>query len=228
MSERYARGWATAWFALACPVVLAGLLAWSAPGVVVLFVVGFGVTTALLVGVATSPGNLSSMSVPLVRRALAASARWAVVEVALAVTAIVVPLVALLVIAALVGTSPWVLRHVARRRTAGRPTALKAAPVWRSRKDLDGLTPERIRSLVRRLDVAGLCRAWRSSHALLGEVEGVEARSKVVLLRQAYLDEMERRDAAGFQRWLEADAQASGDPEAFLRPEPHGDGEAAA
>ena len=227
MSDRYARRWATAWFALACPVVLAALVAWSGAGTAVLLVVGFGVTTALLVGVATSPGNLSSMSSSVVKRAVAASARWAVIEVAVAVTATVAPLAALLVIAALVGTSPWGVRVVGRRR-ARRPTRLKAAPVWRSPMELEALTPERIRSLVRRLDVAGLCGAWRSSHALLGEVHDVEGRSKVVLLRQEYLDEMERRDAAGFQRWLDADAQASGDPEAFLRAGSGGDGEVAA
>ncbi|MET0840247.1 MAG: hypothetical protein ABWY19_15815 [Marmoricola sp.] len=227
MSERYAVRWATAWFALACPVVLAGLLVWSAPGVGVLLVVGLGVTTALLVGVATAPGYAAALTGPLLRRTLAASGRWAVVEVAVAVCAIQAPLVALLVIAALVGSSPWARRRIGRRRVSP-PTALRAAPVWRSPQELDGLTPERIRSLVRRLDVAGLCRAWRSSHALLGEVHDVETRTKVVLLRQEYLDEMERRDAAGFQRWLEADAQASGDPEAFLRSGSGGDEEAAA
>ena len=226
MSERYARRWATAWFAVSCPVVLAALLMWSAPGTLVLFVVGFGVTTALLVGVATTPGHLPALRGSLLRRALRAAGRWAVIEVAVAVAAIVAPLVAVLVCAALIGSSPWGLRRLFRRRTAAGPAPLKAAPVWRSPKELEGLTPERIRSLVRRLDVAGLCRAWRSSHALLGEVHDVEARSKVVLLRQEYLDEMERRDAEGFQRWLEA--SAAGDPETFLRAGSGGDGEVAA
>ena len=69
--------------------------------------------------------------------------------------------------------------------------------------DVDDLSPERIRRLVRQLDVAGLCFAWRSSHQLLGKVHDVEARTKLVMLRQEYLDEMERRDAQGFHEWLE-------------------------
>ena len=45
---------------------------------------------------------------------------------------------------------------------------------------------------------------------------------------EEYLDEMERRNATGFQRWLEADAQAADDPEAFLRTGSGRDGESAA
>jgi hypothetical protein len=216
VSKRYPRRWVTAWFALACPVILAALVVWSAAGVAVLLVLAFGITTALLFGVNTPLGTSPfAGGVAHVRRTLAAAARWAVIEVGVAVTAIGAPLVAVLVVLAMVATAPWAIRRFSRRGSQVRPAAAGSS-TWLHAQEVDELSPERIRSLVRRLDVSGLCRAWRSSHALLGQVRDVEAHSKVVWLRQEYLDEMERRDAAGFQRWLEADAQAV--PAARCRP----------
>jgi hypothetical protein len=205
----------TAWLLLAVPVVAAALAFWSLLGTAMLLVIGFGTTSALLVGVATTPGGLTSIrDRGVLGPAFGAAARWTLIEVAVAVVTIQLPLVGLLVVLAVVGTSPWALRRVSRRR---RRTSPRPAEAWRHSSEVADLSPERIRALVRRLDIAGLCGAWRSSHALLDQSHDVETRSKVVLLRQEYLDEMERRDAPGFQRWLEADAQASGDPEGFLR-----------
>ena len=112
-------------------------------------------------------------------------------------------------LALLIGSSPWALG----RLRGSAPT------------DEDVRT-EHIRSLVRQLDLAGLCWAWRSSHDLLARVHDVEARGKVVWLRQEYLDEMERRDARGFHEWLEL-APGAADPEVFLTDRPDGGAAAA-
>ena len=55
----------------------------------------------------------------------------------------------------------------------------------------------------------------------------MEARTKLVMLRQEYLDEMERRDAQGFHEWLEV-ARGADDPEVFLNERPGDDGATAA
>jgi hypothetical protein len=114
------------------------------------------------------------------------------------------------VLGVLIGSSPWVVRRLGGPHSARHDLAL-----------------EHVRVAVRQLDLPGLCWAWRSSHDLLVRIHDAEARGRVVRLRQEYLDEMERRDAVGFQSWLEV-ARAADDPEAFLRERPsEGDATAA-
>jgi hypothetical protein len=66
------------------------------------------------------------------------------------------------------------------------------------------------------LSTAELCLAWRRSYLELGELPAGPARDELVTHRQSMLDELERRDPAGFRRWLEAGARAGGDPGRYL------------
>jgi hypothetical protein len=208
VTSGYTRYWSLFWFALACPVLITAFIAWSWVGVISMTMVAMVFTCVIFgstPGVSNDPRTVYG-DVPW-QRIISPGLRWAVVAVAVILTTVLSPWLGVLVLLAVVGSSPWSLRRVRGRDT--RPT--------------DDLSPERIRELVRQLDVAGLCWAWRSSHDLLARIQDVEARGKVVMLRQAYLDEMERRDAAGFQAWLTV-ARAAEDPEAYL----HEDGGAAA
>lgn len=70
------------------------------------------------------------------------------------------------------------------------------------------------------MSTSELCVAWRRSYwALLKEADGV-ARFAMVQMRQRMLDELERRDADGFGRWLETGARAGSDPGRYLAPDP--------
>jgi hypothetical protein len=60
-----------------------------------------------------------------------------------------------------------------------------------------------------------LCRGWRHSFLLLATADGA-TRRRVVQLRRRYLDELERRNPAGFARWLDSGARAAGDPSRYL------------
>jgi hypothetical protein len=60
--------------------------------------------------------------------------------------------------------------------------------------------------------IAALCLAWRRSHWLLQSLREGPARAELVLTRGRLLDELERRDPVGFQRWLHGGAPASTDP----------------
>jgi hypothetical protein len=64
---------------------------------------------------------------------------------------------------------------------------------------------------------ASLCAAWRTSYDDLQAASGAAQRARVVVLRQAYLDELEVRDRGGLTAWLESGARASSGPDHFLR-----------
>ena len=69
---------------------------------------------------------------------------------------------------------------------------------------------------VERLSTPNLVLAWRYSYRALELASSYHARARIAARRQAYLDELERRDPTGVQRWLESGARAASDPTRFL------------
>jgi hypothetical protein len=67
-----------------------------------------------------------------------------------------------------------------------------------------------------------LCLAWRRSYLALVDTPSGQARNDIVRLRRDLLDELERRDHAGFSRWIETGARAGSDPGRYLRTDRHG------
>jgi hypothetical protein len=61
-----------------------------------------------------------------------------------------------------------------------------------------------------------LCLAWRRSYLQLQRATDEHTRQQVIRARQAYLDELERRDRTGFARWLHDGARAGSDPRRYL------------
>lgn len=131
-----------------------------------------------------------------------------------------VPLLLLVVVLSVVVTSPAVARRLGPvlpgARSAGhRPRRGRRLPdVMEQVRGGTPLEAETFAGMVRALDDGELCQAWRESHEVLGYTHLPELRSQLVALRQAYLDEMERRDPRGFAAWLEGGAAAA--PERFL------------
>jgi hypothetical protein len=62
---------------------------------------------------------------------------------------------------------------------------------------------------------AELLLAWEHGTSLLESAGTAEERAEIVARRQGYLDELERRDHAGVERWL-ADPVPDGDPRRFI------------
>ncbi len=58
--------------------------------------------------------------------------------------------------------------------------------------------------------------AWTSSHELLRRTSSPDGRARIAGLRQAYLDELERRDAAGVGRWLRSGRALDSDVARYL------------
>jgi hypothetical protein len=66
------------------------------------------------------------------------------------------------------------------------------------------------------LDDAALCLAWRRSYLMLEEAPNGPDRIALVVQRQLYLDELQRRCPSGVAAWLASGARASSNPMPFL------------
>jgi hypothetical protein len=73
--------------------------------------------------------------------------------------------------------------------------------------------------------MADLIHAWRYSFLLLATARADPIRlAQIGEQRRAYLDELARRDPAGFRRWIDSGARAAGDPTRYLTVDPHSEG----
>jgi hypothetical protein len=105
------------------------------------------------------------------------------------------------------------------------PSAVR--PVRPKAAELAGLLPP-----VTVLTTAELGQEWTRTTALLGGPLDAAAREALVTRREETLDELERRDPAGFARWLGAGPTLSSDPAGYvhggrLRGDPAADTDAA-
>jgi len=75
-----------------------------------------------------------------------------------------------------------------------------------------GVAPDALSAL----STAQLCLTWRSSYLRLLRATSCPAAAELVLLRQRLLNELERRDRAGFGRWLSTGARAASDPGRYV------------
>ena len=196
--------WAVSWGVLLVPLALAGMVL-GEPAVVLMM---SGLAAALVATLAERQHQR----------------RWWV-EVALAVAAFsatvyaVGPLAALGVVVLVGVTSPPAMNFVVsavRREWRGRSQRAEDARVSTAEEVRCGapLGPDAFAGMVQLLDDRELVAAWRQSHEVLGYTNLPDLRLQLVALRQAYLDEMERRHPSGFAAWL--DEGASRDPERFL------------
>lgn len=66
------------------------------------------------------------------------------------------------------------------------------------------------------LSTRQLCSVWRHSDAALLDLPDGPTRREIVRIRGRLLNELERRDPAGFARWLHKDRGADSDPSHYL------------
>jgi hypothetical protein len=78
----------------------------------------------------------------------------------------------------------------------------------------DGLPAPRV--VLSSLTDDALCLAWRVSFSALRRAESQAQRLSIIEERRAYLDEIERRNAAGLAAWLASGPRAAGDPSRFV------------
>ena len=66
------------------------------------------------------------------------------------------------------------------------------------------------------LPTPALCWEWRRSYLAVTRASKPDELTRIVAIRAAYLDELERRDPTGFRRWLDSGARAASDPGRYL------------
>jgi hypothetical protein len=93
--------------------------------------------------------------------------------------------------------------------TPRRPTAAPAMPPPPVRRPSDA-------RLMPNLPTPDLCWEWRRSYLAVVRASNPDELVRIVALRAAYLDELERRDPTGFRRWLDDGARAASDPGRYL------------
>jgi hypothetical protein len=222
----------------------AGVFALRAPGVVAVGVAG------LLAGL-TAAAIARDASGHSVRSTVAAAALGAAGTVgALCVVAGAAALVGGAVTALLIGIAVvgWAIRAIRRNAARERNPGPPAAPGWgRDVRRLallddavaggpaDGARPTartepsgtRLLPPVAALSTAALGREWlHTTAALAGRLDPV-ARRSIVDRREATLDELERRDPAGFGEWLALGPAPGSDPAEYVRGDPAAGTEAA-
>ena len=132
------------------------------------------------------------------------------------------PSLGLLVVMAAALSSPTALGRAigsARRSTRAHPAG-RAADATRQMTqpgvDADVLTLPEAMGPLRGLDDWQLCRLWRDSFWVMRESASPARVLRLVAVREACLDELERRDAVALHAWLDSGARASSGPEKYL------------
>jgi len=179
-------------------VTVPGMVPWS---VVIGVVVGGGIGLgALEMAKAASPGSTRACRDLGMVAGVAAAALCAVIAGLVSLLGAASGSVILfLALAAL----PWAWRELRRRDGVSAP---------RSTPD----RPTQVPVVVADVPTAELCLAWRRSYLALLDLPPGPARDCVVRLRRELLDELELRDRAGFDRWIDAGARAGSDPSRYL------------
>ena len=209
--SKYRSSWLLAWSTTSLLGVCLALLLWPVGAVVLLFAIA--ATTAALISAYTD----GTVDVPVpealrtrLRRVAVRAGSLGVGAVAVVALAAVAPYVMLVLLVLAGATSPHcvglVRGHLDDRR-------LRAS---RLRPDHARAWSETAVSTAQGLTDHDLCHAWCTSFDVLQSTSNVEARARIVCLRQAYLDELDRRDPHGLHAWLTSGARATGNPDRYL------------
>ena len=212
----YARLWLCWWSVLGAVGLLLG--ARELPVLTVIGVslsAGTAAAAVAFLRMAAHSGSDTS-TVELVRRAVLRSPLGALVSVTVVATSFSVGSLIWPMLALLAGTSPWTVARglrLVRRGGTGSRTA-RRAPAAPERVEAADWAPA-----VRSLSDDELCTAWLTSYAAMQAAPSAD-RARIVTLRQAYLEDLERRNPRGLRAWLDSGAEASGNPATFLAAEP--------
>lgn len=112
----------------------------------------------------------------------------------------------------LLGSALWTLRRRQRRHTLSGSGSAPEIPGDDQRPD----SPYSVPADPIALSTEELCRAWRSSYALVRQGDNPASLVSAAAARRAILDEMEKRNKDSFTRWMSEGARAANDPGPFF------------
>jgi hypothetical protein len=203
---------------LACAAVVAvvGGIALRGPGLVAVCVSG-ALAGCIAAGVAReAPGPARRSIVEAAGQAAAITIGALLVVSGTAVLA--GGALALLLVGVLV--AGWAALRWFRDRQAAAGGAAPEAPTAPVVRPVPGPSWPSPAAAVTGLPTAALGEEWLRTGAALQGALAPAARQRIVSRRAQVLDELERRDPAGFARWLAAGPLHGGDPAGFVRSDP--------
>jgi hypothetical protein len=77
---------------------------------------------------------------------------------------------------------------------------------------------------VRALTDEQLCKRWRASYLAVQQPQATDQMMRSLRQRQLCLDELQRRNSVGFDRWLASNPRAAGNPLPYIRGQRTGHG----
>lgn len=185
------------------------LMEWSLSSVLLLF--GFAAVTCALVHYCLafdcSAGRSTRGSVA---QALLMSVWVGVVTLATTAVAVALPLLAVTLVVVAGVSSPRCMWYL-RAKVAG----VERIQEQRLRGDVEARAVGSVPDVAALAD-AELCRAWVATFDTLQPAPDWMTLERVALLRQSYLDELERRDPEALVAWLHSGARASSNPGRYL------------
>lgn len=175
-------------------------------------VLGFGfaiiVLSAVGVGVRYPEWSWTRVPVEITRTVLTVAAGWSIIGLS-ALLGGFGGLIGLLVVLTAPEVLAWLARAARRALTRLTPGPTRPAEV---------LPPD-----LGQLPLIDLCRRWCASHVELRRLQHtrqVAPLAALISARASYLDELQRRDPVGFDRWLTSVGGSDSDPGDYIAPPP--------
>jgi hypothetical protein len=191
-----------------------GFIVWPALGVIALFGVAALSAGAAIIGNQDRAGAEAATRTDRLRHTAPQASAIGIAVVAVFVLADTVGAATFAVLMLASATSPWVVKRVSRRIHHG---ATRGGRHTRRESDtaqpkLDTQVPPPLHDLSDR----ELCRLWRVTFANLQEASSTEVRERIVSLRQACIDELDRRNPGAMRAWFASNPRAASSPDKYL------------
>ena len=204
--------WRALWGTVAAVAIAAAFIVWP------LSVVGLFVIPASVAAFATflyyrEPTRPLATRSQALRRSFSVGTRTGAGMLALASLVSSLLTLAWPLLALCLGTSPFVIRRV---RDAVRSTSESRRRRERARTE-EAAWWSMLAQEVEGLADGELCRVWRGSYSALLEAADAATAAQVVRVRQAYLDELDRRHERAMNEWLASGPRPATGPERFLQ-----------
>jgi hypothetical protein len=207
--SQYRWAWTLVWGGLATLGLCVGVAIWTPMTVVVLFVLAAAVAALVTVGHVTDSRSREPAR-DLTGLVISSSATAGLTVTAIAALAASAPSLLWPVLLLAGGTHPWLVGRALRllRPSRSAVTAVGGLAGDSIAAAVDGVAGPWASELSDR----DLCQAWTKSYDSLRAVTDPALRAGIVTLRQAFLDELERRNPSALSAWLASDASASSSP----------------
>jgi hypothetical protein len=217
----YAQRWLHFWSLVGAAGVSLSFLVWHPQMILLLWVPSFMCAT-LFLALLDSPTNPEHDLAWLRIIPLAALVALGVVaDSALAVVSGFLAAATLTLVATV--SSPWVTGRIsarARHAFSFEKRAVRERTTWVVSSEPPLPSPQRCASALRAMSNQALCHEWRHTFVRLQSATNPQELMGIVVERQAFLDEMDRRSPSALRAWLASGARAAGGPDRFLKEPP--------